>query len=198
MDGMKAGAWSGGKERRGLRPGLFWPVVLAIVFSGVAARAAGETTGEYQVKAAFLFHFAQFVEWPADAFGNATSPLTYCLREEDPFHGALDEALKGKSIGGRELRMRHLKRPEPVEGCHVLFIGNSDPKRLEEDLASTRGRAVLTVGDTESFSKMGGIIGFCLEERKVRFDINLESAGKARLKISAKLLSLAKTVTGTP
>jgi YfiR/HmsC-like len=170
--------------------------VLLLALCGTQPGARGELS-EYDAKAAFLFHFAQFVEWPAEAFKDAGSPLTYCTIGEDRFHGALDESVNGRSVTGRPLRVMHLKQQEHIEGCQVLFVASGERKRLEEMLASTHGQPVLTVGESEHFAQAGGMIGFCLEEKKVRFEINLDAASSAGLKISAKLLSLAKTVIGS-
>jgi len=182
---------------RGPRALLF--AVLLVTASRVppTVEAESSATGEYEVKAAFLFHFAQFVEWPPEAFKEADSPLTYCTVGEDAFRGALDESVKGKRIGNRQLRVRHLGEQEPIDGCQVLFIAGVHKMRQTDELATVRGRPVLTVGETEQFVQDGGIIGFLLVEKKVRFEINLESAEKSGLKISAKLLALAKTVVGS-
>jgi hypothetical protein len=159
-----------------------------------ALRAQSPSTTEYAVKAAFLFHFAQFVDWPAEAFKNAQSPLTYCTVGEDPFRGALDQSVKGKSIGTRTLQVQHLKEWQPSADCQVLFIAATENKSRGEELPGEY--PVLTVGESENFVQNGGVIGFRLVENKVRFEINLDAAAKARLKISAKLLALAKTVIG--
>jgi hypothetical protein len=169
------------------------------MFAGIWAQARGQSGGsaEYTVKAAFLFHFAQFVEWPAETFkDSAATPMTYCTMGDDPFHGALDQALIGKTVGNHPLRVEHLREFEKAHGCQVLFLGTGEKKRIGEALADISGLPVLTVGETEHFVQEGGIIGFCLEENKIRFEINLDAAGKAKLKISAKLLALAKTVVG--
>ena len=155
-----------------------------------------KATGEYQVKAAFLFHFAQFVEWPPDAFKNAAAPLTYCTVGEDPLNGALESVLSGKNIGTHPIRVEHVKQAQELQSCQILFIGIAEKKRLAATLESVKSSPVLTVGDSEHFIQQGGIIGFCQEENKIRFEINLGAAGSARLKISARLLSLAKTVLG--
>lgn len=160
--------------------------------------AQSNVSSEYQVKAAFLFHFAQFVEWPPDAFKDASTPFTYCTIGDDPFHGALDQSLSGKSIGGRALRVQHLKQTQEIEGCQVLFLGAGEMKRPGTVIADVSRNGVLLVGESEHFAQEGGVIGFCLEQNKVRFEINVEAAGKAKLKISAKLLALAKTVIGHP
>jgi YfiR/HmsC-like len=162
----------------------------------VFGQSAGES--EYQVKAAFLFHFAQFVDWPREAFSSDTSPITYCTIGEDPFHGSLDASLIGKTVGPRPIRVLHLKQGQEISGCHILFIGGLEGKRLSSVLAGLKGTPVLTVGDSDHFVNEGGIIGFSLEEKKIRFEINLNAATEAKLKLSAKLLSLAKTVIGDP
>lgn len=175
-------------------------LAVSLMLASVApprVRAESTGTSEYDVKAAFLFHFAQFVEWPAEAFLSAESPLTYCTVGEDVFHGALDESVKGRRIGNRPLRVLHLRERESIAGCQVLFIGAAQKGRQTEELANANGRPMLTVGETADFAQEGGIIGFFLEEKKVRFEINVGAAEKARLKISAKLLALAKTVLGS-
>jgi hypothetical protein len=191
---MSVRARAGSKKLKALSLALFLAAA-----SGLPPRVKAESNGtsEYDVKAAFLFHFAQFVEWPTEAFKDAASPLTYCTVGEDPFRGVLDESVKGKHAGNHELRVRHLKEREQVEGCQVLFLAAAQRGQEREQLARANGRPVLTVGETEHFAQQGGIIGFCLEEKKVRFEINLDAAGVAQLKISAKLLTLAKTVLGT-
>jgi YfiR/HmsC-like len=161
--------------------------------------AQGSSPNEYAVKAAFLFHFAQFVEWPEGALSEANSPLVYCTIGEDPFQGALEASFKGKVIGTHPLQVRHLKEASEAQGCHVVFIGKAmKRKRISEELASLKRNPVLTVGETNQFVEDSGMIGFCVAENKIRFDINLEAAESARLKISARLLTLAKTVIGKP
>lgn len=170
--------------------------LLAFVLLVTAPQASSQaiSSSEYQVKAAFLFHFAQFVEWPEEAFKDASSPLTYCTIGDDPFHGSLEATLNGKSIGVRPFRVSHFKRPQEIEGCQVLFIGAEGKKLLPAILAGVKGNSVLIVGESEHFVQDGGMVGFLLEENKIRFEINLEAAKKAKLKISSKLLALAKTV----
>ena len=199
-----AGGRNGKRIEAGARAGVknLKALLLAVLLVAVSgwppkANADANNTSEYDVKAAFLFHFAQFVEWPAEAFLSAESPLTYCMVGQDVFRGALDESVKGKRIGNRPLRVLHLREREPINGCHVLFIGAAQRGRQAEELASANGRPMLTVGETADFAQEGGIIGFFLEEKKVRFEINVGAAEKARLKISAKLLALAKTVQGS-
>jgi hypothetical protein len=171
---------------------------LALLVNSGRAGAQSPTPGEYQIKAAFLFHFAQFVDWPPEAFKQPDSPIIYCTIGEDPFAGALDAALKGKTQGARAFEVRHLKGSEETQACQLLFIGAAEKKNITAALASVEGRATLTVGETEHFAADGGVIGFCLEDNKIRFEINLRAAEHARLQISARLLALAKTVIGGP
>ena len=190
--GTRPGREHEGRRRFGI---LILATCTSLLIAG-SAWAQPNPSSEYAVKAAFLFHFAQFVEWPPDAFKNAAAPLTYCTVGEDPFNGALESALSGKNIGTHRIRVEHVKQAQELQSCQILFIGIAEKKRLASTLESVKGTPVLTVGESEHFVEQGGIIGFCQEENKIRFEINLGAAGSARLKISAKLLSLAKTVLG--
>jgi YfiR/HmsC-like len=163
----------------------------------IPSRAQASPSDEYQIKAAFLFHFAQFVEWPEGAFKDGTSALTYCTVGVDPFRGALDESLRAKMIGEHGIRVEHLKQVDAVHDCQILFIGAAQSKNAASILASVKGDPVLTVGETPHFAEDGGMIGFCLEGNKIRFEINARAVSAAKLKMSARLLTLAKTVIGT-
>jgi hypothetical protein len=161
-----------------------------------AEAAQAQQSEEYRVKAAFLFHFAQLVDWPAEALGDEKNPLTVCTMGKDPFGGDLETTLQGKSIGNRAVQIKHLKERQEVPGCQVLFIGNSERKDLPALLAALKDAAVLTVGESDDFAKQGGMIGFSMDNNKVRFDINVDAASRAKLKISSRLLLLAKSVIG--
>jgi hypothetical protein len=173
---------------------------IALTFAAPAGvlRSQNSSAGEYQVKAAFLFHFAQFIDWPPDVFKDAESPVTYCTIGDDPFRGALDASLNGKTLGLRPMRVRHLKEPQEIQGCQVLYIAGDEKKAISAVLATVEGSPTLTVGESERFAQEGGMIGFCLDDNKIRFEINLRAAERAKLKISARLLTLAKTVIGGP
>jgi hypothetical protein len=158
----------------------------------------GGASSEYAVKAAFLYHFAQFVEWPEAAFRDASSPLVYCTIGADPFDGALETTLKGKAIGARAIEVRHAKQASELQGCQLVFVGDGQKKQIPGVLAELRAAPVLVVGESEKFVEEGGTIGFVVEENKVRFEVNLGVAEKSGLRINAKLLALAKTVVGAP
>jgi hypothetical protein len=191
--GRRRGRWLEGRRRLGL-------LILATCASLLIAWSATAQTNsasEYAVKAAFLFHFAEFVDWPEGAFKDANTPITYCITGEDPFRGALDDSLRAKVVGNRGMRVDHLKQGDSMQGCQVLFIGATENRRAASILANVKGSAVLTVGESPNFAENGGMIEFCLEGKKIRFDINLAAVNKAKLKMSARLLALAKTVIGT-
>jgi hypothetical protein len=162
-----------------------------------AGPAHAQQSEEYRVKAAFLFHFAQLVDWPPEALGDEKQPLTLCTVGKDPFGGDLEATLQGKSIGARALQVRHLKQVQDAQGCQILFVAGSERKEVASVLAALKEAAVLTVGESEDFVKQGGMIGFSMENNKLRFDINVEAATRAKLKISSRLLLLAKSVIGS-
>ena len=171
---------------------------LLLVADGRPVLAQSKGASEYQVKAAFLYHFAQFVEWPPEAFREAGAPLMYCLLGDDSFGGAIELALNGKSVGAHPVRLRRLGRVQEVPGCHVLFVSASEKKNFAAVLEGVKGTPVLTVGDSDHFAEEGGMIGLFLEDNKVRFEINAGAAQQAQLKISARLLALASRVIGGP
>jgi hypothetical protein len=186
-------AWAG----RSIPPLPSLVVLLSMLLAGsVAIVRAQSSDDEYRVKAAFLFHFAQLVDWPADKLTGADNSLYLCTFGEDPFHGALESTVAGKVIANRVIRIRHLMRPEDMQGCRILFLGKAQSKSIPMLLADLRNAPVLTVGETSGFLPAGGMICFLLEENKVRFDINLNAARAAGLKIGSRLLVLAQNVVG--
>jgi YfiR/HmsC-like len=164
---------------------------------GVPEEARAQSQAEeYRVKAALLFRFAQFIEWPPEAFKDANDTLNFCTFGADPFDGALDETVAGKKIEGRAIRVQHLRGSENVKGCQLLFVGARESKRIPAVLASARDSSVVTVGESDGFAQEGGVIGFILEENKIRFEINVQAARHAGIKISSRLMLLAKNVYG--
>jgi hypothetical protein len=149
---------------------------------------------EYQLKAAFLFNFAKFVEWPQDAFQGEKAPITLCVFRHDPFGGALDEVIRGKAINNRDLLARRINELSELKTCQVVFVGDSAEKQLPEVLNSLKGASALLVGESEDFAERGGGIQFFLENNKLRFAINVDAIQRARLQASSKLLALARIV----
>ena len=178
-------------------------VLLAITlltsgFSLLHAQSNSERAGEYQVKAAFLFNFAKFVEWPADALPNEHSPIVIGILGEDPFGHILDETVLGKNINGHELQIERAKSVQELKGCQIIFVSSSERKHFSEILKNLQGTDVLTVGETEGFAPGGGIIQLTLRDNRVRLTVNVEAAGRARLKISSRLLALAEITHDNP
>ena len=170
-------------------------VLCAVLLSGGVPSLADTTPSpEYQLKAVFLFHFAQFVEWPPEAFPEAHTPLVIGVLGEDPFGAYLDETVRGETVNTRALVVHRYQRVEEIETCHVLFISRSEAGRLEEIVASLQGRNILTVGDMTGFTRRGGIIRFLLDENKIRLRINLAAAKDANLVMSSKLLRPAEII----
>jgi len=168
--------------------------VLLSAWVGAPAQVAAPT--EYQVKAAFLYNFGRYVEWPPQARPPAS--FTICVLGEDPFGPVLDELIKGKSIQRMKLATRRLERVEDAGNCQILFISSSENGRLEHILAVLHGRSVLTVGEAERFAHRGGMINFRLEGSKVRFEVNLDATEQAGLTISSQLLKLARIIRESP
>lgn len=169
-------------------------VLVAMLISGGAPSSArGEQAPEYALKAAFLFNFAKFVEWPGDVFPGATSPIVICVLGEDPFGDALS-SLRGKTANGRPIAIRYAATLGELERCHLLFVSASEKANLPKILHTTKGWRTLTVGDMNGFLQSGGIINMVKEEDRIGIEINLEAAQRSHLKISSKLLALAKIV----
>jgi YfiR/HmsC-like len=156
--------------------------------------AQAQSASEYQVKAAFLFNFARFVDWPAEAFPNADSALQICILGQDPFGRDFEQMIEDKSVNGHRIEIAHPEGVPQARACQILFIAASEKPRLREILLGLKGASVLTVGDTPSFTQMGGIINFVLDDNRVRFEINQKAAELAHLKLSARLLTVAKLV----
>jgi hypothetical protein len=161
-----------------------------------AITAAQEPLTEYQVKAAFLFNFVKFIEWPAGSFRDNGGRIRLCVLGENPFGAELERIVAGKSVNGRTLEVIHLNQADRSSHCQVLFVGFTQGGVLRKVLAELRGESVLTVGESPEFIRQGGAIRLLLLDNRVRFEINLEAAEQARLKISSKLLALAQSVRG--
>ena len=162
---------------------------------GPSLGAQSARASEYQVKAVFLFNFAQFVDWPASAFPDSTAPLVIGVLGDDPFGPYLDETVRGETVRGRSLEIRRYQNIEDVRTCHILFVSPSEGSRLDDILANLKHRAILTVGDGAAFAQRGGMIRFISERNKIRMRINVAAAQAAQLTISSKLLRAAEIVT---
>jgi hypothetical protein len=170
-----------------------WTLALLLTVIAVE-RASGQAAppSEYQVKAAFIFNFTKFIEWPASVFTSPTAPYVVGVIGDDPFDGALQKALSGQELGGRSFVTRAVTRPAEAKECHVLFIGRSEKRHLTGILGAAQDLPILTISDLDGFIKSGGIIHFYTEKQKVRFEISDTAAKRAGLKISSKLMNLGK------
>lgn len=161
-------------------------------------RAQALAFDEYQVKAAFLYNFAKFVEWPPGTFAKSSDPIGICIAGQNPFGSTLEDMVQGKKVGGRAFVVRQLSDTQQAGSCQILFIATADGRRTRAWMEALKGFGVLTVGETSDFTAQGGIISFRLEGERVRIQVALEAADHARLRISSKLLSLAQIVRMQP
>lgn len=168
-------------------------VILALL-SAPPSFAQQRAPNEYQVKAAFLFNFAKFVEWPDSSFASASSTFKFCVLGQDPFGKDLDNALLGKKIAEHPVELIRTRKIQELDRCQVVFVNASESAHVSELVASLRGRNVLLVGEAEEFAGSGGTIQFFLQDNRVRFVINPDAASRAGLKLSSKLLALATVV----
>jgi hypothetical protein len=153
---------------------------------------------EREVKAAVLYNFAKFAEWPPEAFpepASPSAPVTFCVLGDDALGDSLETLVKGETLNGRRLVVHRPRDAQRSRDCHVLFVSPAEKGRISEILAALRGTSTLTVGEGKDFLDQGGMIRLFLEENRVRFDINLDAAERSHLTLSSKLLRLARTVT---
>jgi YfiR/HmsC-like len=179
---------------------LAFPALPGLAAPRASARpgASPAEAEEYALKAAFLFNFTKFVDWPADAFAEEKGPFNLCVLGEDPFAGGLDAVVANETWNGRPIVVRKGVKGAEIRGCQMLFIPRAEHERQAEVLAGLRGASVLSVGEDDQFLAQGGLINFFLEAKRVRFAVDLKSVGESRLTISSKLLRLAKVAGEVP
>jgi len=149
---------------------------------------------EYRSKANFLATFPSFVEWPESAFSSAQSPFTICVRGDFSFGTSLAELTRGASPHGRRVEVRWVHKDQELRDCHIAFVSRSEAKRCAKLLQALEGATVLTVGETEGFLGAGGAISFSFEHDTLQFEVNLVASDTAHLRISSRLLALARHV----
>jgi hypothetical protein len=169
-------------------------LIVVACLVGACGRASAATSLEYRVKAAFLFNFAKFIEWPPQTLGGPQAPYTICVLGQDPFGEELDVIARQTTVQGRSVAIRRPGEAKEASGCHILFIASSERPMLPAILAALGPAPTLTVGDDEEFNRLGGCLRFFIEESRVRFEINLPATERARLKLSSKLLNLARVI----
>ncbi|MEM9173999.1 MAG: YfiR family protein [Myxococcota bacterium] len=168
-------------------------LALVLLFAGTWV-APARAQSEDQIKAAFLFNFARYVEWPDAAFRGSKSPVRICMAGADDFASIVSQAVGGKSVGDRAVQVVPGIRLEDANGCHILYVGEGITAGSDAVASSVSGGNVFTVADREGFANAGGIANFIRVDNKVRFEINPGAAKRAGLKISSRLLRLAKVV----
>jgi len=149
---------------------------------------------EDQIKAAFLFNFARYVEWPVEAFAGPEDAVKICMVGAASFAGVVSKTVSGKSVENRPVAVDTLAGLSELSGCHILYVGAGIGFDPGEVASRAAGASVFTVADHEGFASRGGIANFIRADNKVRFEINPSAAKKAGLKISSRLLRLAKVV----
>jgi hypothetical protein len=185
-----------GRGARHRRCGSFRVILLAILIvgGGGAAPAPAQVTREYDLKAVFLYHLASFVEWPATAFSSPDAPFIIGVLGQDPFGAVLDGVVVHEYVDKHPFVVRRFRRGEDVSECHLLFVAESESRRLPEVLRSLRGLPVLTVGDRPGFIEAGGMIGFVTRADHLQLFVNRSAVRAAQLVVSSKLLEVAQVV----
>jgi hypothetical protein len=172
-----------------LNRGVLWAIVI-LALSVLPAKA--EVSREYQIKAVFLYNFAQFTQWPEGALPAEKSPIIIGIVGPDPFGPTLVETVHGETILGHPLIIEHFAHPADIKTCHILFISQPEVRHCDEILKTIKGKPVLTVGDTDSSASASAIIRFVVEKNKVHFRVNAEAARAANITLSSKLLRVAE------
>ncbi len=159
------------------------------------ASADDPTVTEYEVKAAYIYYFAKFIEWSPEAFVSKSTPLTIGIIGDDEFGRLLGNIVKNKTIQDRPIAVRPVKTPADFRTCHMVFVSSSEQKRFRQIADSLQGTAILTITEAEEGSSVRGIMNLFVEGGKVQFEVDMSAAEKANLRISSKLLRLARGST---
>jgi hypothetical protein len=181
----------------GRKAGLRAAFLLGALLLGVSqagSRSTDISSGDYRAKAIFLSRFLHLVEWPAESFASSSAPIVICVFGEFHFGTSLAEALRGNTAQGHPLEARWVRQEADLNACHVLFISGVEKSRYEKLLNGLRANSILTVGESREFLDSGGVLYLYLENEKLRFDVNLDRAHQARLKISSHALLLARRI----
>ena len=162
----------------------------SLLFLLMACPLFAQKASEYQVKAAFLFNFTKFLDWPPATMGQADEPFVIGVLGTDPFGSYLDETIAGEKIMEHPMIIKRFSTVEQIDRCHILFI--NEPRKTTEVLNALKGKSILTVSDDSHFCRNGGIIRFYTENESIHLEINIQAAKAANLAVSSKLLRIAK------
>ena len=179
---------------RRVRRAFFVTLACWLVLSPSPRALSSAESVEYPVKLAVLYNFTKFVEWPVNSFRDSRAPLAICVVGRDPFSADLEGELRTRTVGEHPVDVRKLRSTDTLSVCHVVFIPVTEKDDAEKIVKGLKGSSTLTVGETKGFAAEGGIINLMVEENSVHFEINQLAAERAGLKISSKLLSLARIV----
>ena len=171
------------------------------VLAALAVASRGEAQApmdEAQVKAMFVYNFLKFVEWPADSSVRARDPFVVVIIGDGPTADAAERFLESKTVGDRQVVVRRIQWDQSLAGARAAFVLERDAKKLHRVLDAAAAAGVLTIGEGESFTTRGGVIGLLVEDRKVRFDVDTSAAQTAGLRVSSKLLALTRAVRSSP
>ena len=172
-----------------------WVACYCLLCTGrIAVQAQEVVAREYQIKAAYLYNFAKFVEWPKESFTNNEAPLVIGVFGQNPFGEELNAIARDHQINGRSIVIKPVATIADAAGVHLMFIGSAEDKQVAQTLEALKNKDILTVGESDKFMAADGIIDFVRQADKVRFEINASAAERHRLKISAQLLKLAAAV----
>lgn len=170
-------------------------LILILFIPGLSTvMAQNKASREYTIKAAFIYNFTQFVEWPSNSFESEDSPFIIGILGKDPFISAIDETVGGEKVAGHPIIVQRYTKVSDIKYCHILFVSNTEAKNIKEIIDGLENKSTLTVSDIPGFPVEGGMIGFIMENNKTRLQINPSVAKSAEINISSKLLRLAEIV----
>jgi hypothetical protein len=181
-------------DSRRIRQAGFLVIVCCLVLSPPSALSLEQQTLEYPVKLAFLYNFTKFIEWPADSYHDTGAPLAICIVGGDPFSPDLEDQLRTRTVEGHPITVRTVRSNDALNQCHIVFVPVTEQGQVPRIVSGLKGSSALTVGESEGFAQMGGIINFTVKENKFHFEVNPVAAERAHLTISSKLLAMATIV----
>jgi hypothetical protein len=162
------------------------------MFFHVRVMAQAKTVSEYEVKAAFLYNFTRFIDWPPQTISGSSEPFVIGIIGGNPFGKHLEEVIKGENVGTHPITIVEFNKPDDISKCHILYINSTNTDYIRKVLKSANKQPVLTICESVSFPRLGGHIRFFTEDSKIRFMVNTDATRRSGFKISSKLLSVAK------
>jgi YfiR/HmsC-like len=197
---MRRESFDEGRAR--VRPQIAGTRLLAIVLTLFVAlpsvRAQGSVPSEYRTKASFLATFPTFIDWPESAFPSASAPFVVCVWGDFRFGTVLADLARGASPRGRKVDVRWVRKERDLKSCHILFVSSSEASRYPKIFSVVQETSILTVGETPDFLSSGGMLNFSFENDLLQFEVNLAATNQARLRVSSRLLALARRVINKP